>query len=201
VLLAALCGLPAATLAANHFVENFDTLTNGYAANYAVLPSGTWWVSNVFAEVAAESRGGTGHAARINDDIVRAHLTTPAVDSVGTVSFYYRELNSGGGTFKVQKSVAGGSFSDVASQAFAGTTYVGYTATVNDASSSIRIRILNDNQLGHLIIDDMTVTDYASAPSNEPPIRRPSATRPRRKPFRCSFPSRPRTPWIMIRSR
>ncbi|MBU1693151.1 MAG: hypothetical protein KKC51_04225 [Verrucomicrobia bacterium] len=169
-LLAALCWVPGAVFAANHFVESFDTLSCAYADTTTVLPSGTWTVNNVYNEEAVASRGGTGHAARINDDISGAHLTTPALDTVGTVSFYYRELNTGGGTFKVQKSAGGGSFSDVTSQAFSGTNFTFYSVDVNDASSAINIRILNDNNPGHLIIDDMTVTDYASAPSNEPPI-------------------------------
>ena len=156
--------------AANHFVETFDTLSCVYTDTSTVLPSGTWTLNNVFSETATESRGGTGHAARINDDIAGAHLTTPVLNSVGTVSFYYRELNSGGGTFKVQKSVSGGTFTDVGSQAFSGTTYTFYTVDVNDSSSSIAIRILNDNQKGHLIIDDMTVTDYGGAPATNPPV-------------------------------
>lgn len=69
-LLAALCWVPGAVFAANHFVESFDTLSCAYADTTTVLPSGTWTVNNVYNEEAVASRGGTGHAAQIG----RAHV-------------------------------------------------------------------------------------------------------------------------------
>ncbi|HRZ13815.1 MAG TPA: hypothetical protein P5567_15335 [Kiritimatiellia bacterium] len=160
--------LPA--LAADHFVENFDTFTNAsYLTGALVLSSGTWTGLSVLGETASASRGGTGRAVRINDDTAGAQLATPALDTVGTVSFYWRELNAGGGTFRVQKSVAGGAYTDVGTLVYTGTTFTLYSTNVNDSSSAIRIRILNDNQYGHLIIDDMTVTDYSAGSTNTPP--------------------------------
>ncbi|MBP7828297.1 MAG: hypothetical protein KA248_00115 [Kiritimatiellae bacterium] len=171
ILAAALCGRPCSLFAADHFVENFDTFTNGsYITGNVLLSSGTWTGLSVLGEAASASLGGTGRAVRINDDTAGAQLATPALDTVGTVSFYWRELNTGGGTFRVQKSVAGGAYTDVGTLVYTGTTFTLYSTNVNDASSAIRIRILNDNQYGHLIIDDMTVTDYSAGSTNTPPV-------------------------------
>jgi type II secretory pathway pseudopilin PulG len=41
-----------------------------------------------------------------------------------------------------------------------GENYTLFSTEVNDTSSSVRIQIVNDNQAGHLIIDDFTVTQY-----------------------------------------
>ncbi len=155
--------------AADHFVETFDTFPSAYMTGDVALPSGTWNALQVYGEAVSASRGGTGSAARINDDTPNAQLTTPALLTVGNVSFYYRELNNGGGTFKVQKSIAGGTFTDVDSHTYSGLIYQFYTVNVNDGSADVRIRILSNSNPGHLIIDDMTVTDFIVS-SNSPPF-------------------------------
>ena len=152
---------------ADNWTENFDSgLPTGYTEgpNTTITLSGRIWTSTaVIAETAAASRGGSGSAVRINDDIPAAHITTPALNTIGTVSFYYRELNSGGGTFKIQKSTDGSTFTDVASQTYSGNTFTLFSFDVNDASTTIYIRILSNNNAGHLIIDDFSVTDYTAS--------------------------------------
>ncbi len=152
---------------ADNWTENFNTgMPGGYTAgpNTVITLSGRNWTSNaVIGEAAGASRGGTGSAARINDDRAGAHLTTPALNTIGTVSFYYRELNSGGGTFQVQTSTDGTTFSTVASQAYSGTTYNLFSLAIDNAAPTIYIRILSDNNPGHLVIDDFSVTDYVAA--------------------------------------
>jgi predicted membrane protein len=153
--------------AANHFVESFTGSfnTSSYNSGTVVLGSGSWDYSQIRGELAANSYGAIGGAARLNKLIVGgSYLVTPSVNTVGTVSFYYRELNSGGGTFKVQKSINGGAFADVGTQAFSGTAYALYTLTIDDANNTIRIKILSDNNAGFLIVDEVTVTSLVTDP-------------------------------------
>jgi hypothetical protein len=150
---------------ATHFTESFSDLANSYTNGDVTLPSGTWNLTAIYGESSNNSYGGTGKAARFNDDTPNAQLTTPSVNSVGTISFYYRELNSGGGTFEVFKSIDGGSWTSIATQSFSGTTYQLYSFDVNDASNNIRLKIENDDNPGHLIVDELTLTDYTGSPT------------------------------------
>ncbi len=151
----------------NHFTEEFTDLPNSYTSGDYSLPSGQWNLTAVVGESASASYNGTGKAARINDDISMAQLTTPSVNGIGSISFYYRELNSGGGTFLVQKSVDGGSWETIGSQSFSGQTYTFYSLSINDPSNNIRIRVLSDDNPGHLIIDVLTLSVLPSG--NTPP--------------------------------
>lgn len=141
--------------------EDFNTMTGSYSVSSRNLSSGTWTFSQAYAESSGNSRGNSGSACRINDDINNAHATTPTITSgVGTVSFYYRALNNDDGTFDLQISVDGGSFTTLASQNYSGSTYTLFTHTVNNASTDIRLRVLNDDQAGHVIIDDFEATAF-----------------------------------------
>lgn len=153
-----------------HFTESFTSTPfspTAYTNGPGTLSSGTWDYQQIKQEsITANAYGGTGGAARLNRLIATtgSYLITPSVNSVGTISFYYRELNSGGGTFKVQKSINGGAYTDIGTQAFSGTTYSLYTVTINDASNNIRIKILSLNNPGFLIVDEVTVTNYDITP-------------------------------------
>ena len=76
--------------------ENFDTgLAGSYTTGNQVLNSGTWYTQDVYNEFAGNSR--SGRSARLDDDTNGANLTSPVINSgVGEISFWYRELNSGG---------------------------------------------------------------------------------------------------------
>ncbi|MGB0456983.1 MAG: hypothetical protein ACPGGH_01530, partial [Chitinophagales bacterium] len=144
---------------AQPWTEDFNTgLAGSYTTGTQTLSSGTWSTVVVFRESSSNSRGGSGAAARINDDIAGASLTTPALNTVGTVEFWYRELSSGGGTFDLQTSTDGTNFTTVASQAYSGTTYTQFSYDINSSESVIYVRILSDDNPGHLIIDDFSVT-------------------------------------------
>lgn len=143
--------------------EDFTNLSLGSYTNRDFTLNGlTWNGTQVIQESSTNSNGGTGKALRINDDKAGAQLTTPSLNSPQNISFYYRELNSGGGTFLVQKSVDGGAFVDVCTQAFSGKSFTQYSCAINETSSNVKLRILNDNNPGHLIIDDIEVTCQAS---------------------------------------
>jgi endonuclease I len=147
--------------------ENFDTgLASSYTTGTQTLSSGDWYTTDVFAEASSDARGGTGSAARINDDSNGASLRTPALSTVGNITFWYRELNSGGGTFNIEKSYDGSTWTNVTSQAFSGATYTEFSYDINDGSNPVYIRIVNDNQAGHLIIDDFCwIAYFGSTPA------------------------------------
>ncbi len=143
--------------------ETFDTgLAATYTTGNLTLTSGVWNAVSVYQEAASASYGGSGSAARINDDTLGACLRTPALNTAGTITFWYRELTSGGGDFVLQKSYDDSVWVDVATQAFSGTTYVMYSNDVSDAASTIYLRVLNDNHPGHLIVDQMEITAYGA---------------------------------------
>ncbi|PZD77014.1 T9SS type A sorting domain-containing protein [Mesonia sp. K7] len=153
------------TLKSNgQITENFDSgLAATYTTGNQTLSSGVWQTADVFQESGGNSRGGVGHAARLNDDTSDASLTTPQLtNGVGDISFWYRELNSGGGTFDVQISTDSSTFTTITSQVFAGTTFQEFTFSMNNSGNSLYIRIVNDNQSGHLIIDDFSATAFGS---------------------------------------
>ncbi|MBI5539548.1 MAG: hypothetical protein HY951_05780, partial [Bacteroidia bacterium] len=154
---------------ATHFTELFNDITfntTSYTSGTITLTSGSWDYDNIKGEISANSYGAIGGAARLNKLITAgSFLITPSVNSVGTVSFYYRELNSGGGTITIQKSINGGAFTTIGTQSFSGTTYSLYSLNVNDASNNIRIKILSINNTGFLILDNITLTDFVVGPA------------------------------------
>lgn len=145
--------------------EDFDSPSwSSYRTGTVNFASGTWDMKEVFRGTGGEDRTGTA-GCRINDNKSGAHLTTPALSGgVGVYSFYYKELNSGGGTFEILKSIDGGStFTSVGTQSFSGTSWQAYSITVNEGAAGVMIRIENDNNDGHLIIDEVSWTGYASS--------------------------------------
>ena len=161
ILLVGLLSFLATGLSFGQLTENFDTgLSGSYTTGSQTLNSGVWTTANVYQESSTNAR--SGYAARLNDDKPESSLTTPEINSgVGEISFWYRELNSGGGTFKVQVSSDGTNFSDVDAQTYSGSTYSQYTYTLNQ-SGTVYIKILIENQSGHLIIDDFSTTAFTA---------------------------------------
>lgn len=152
-----------------HFTESFTSTPfspTTYTDGSGVLISGTWDYAQIRAETSANSYLATGGAARLNRNIATtgSYLISPAVNTVGTISFWYRELNTGGGTITIQKSINGGTYTTIGTQTFSGTTYNEYSITINDISNNIRIKILSLNNPGFLIIDEITITDYSIGP-------------------------------------
>ncbi len=161
--------------------EDFNTgLASSYTTGTQTLSSGDWYTADVFQETSDDSYGSSGHAARLNDDTPGASLRTPALNTVGNVTFYYRELNSGGGTFSLQKSTNGTDFTEITTQTFSGNTFTEFSYDINDDSNPIYIRIENDDQAGHLIIDEFCWTSYSGSSNDSDAdvtsITQPSAT-------------------------
>ncbi len=143
-----------------HFSEDFEwgNQTSFLEGDFS-LASGRWNFHQAGSFSLGTPRSGSKCMA-INANLVGAQITTPIVDSLGSISFYYYQRN-GAATdeFLIQKSVAGAAFETMATQNYnVGESYTLYSLTLNDTTSAIRIRVLNDNQAGQLIIDDLTLT-------------------------------------------
>ena len=140
--------------------EGFESgLAGSYTTGSQSLGSGTWQTMNIFPESASNSRTGS-KAARFNDNKSESSLTTPQLSGVGEISFWYRELNSGGGTILIQTSTDGNTFSTITTQNYSGQTYTSFTYTIN-TSATIYIKIMINNEDGHLIVDDFSTTSYS----------------------------------------
>ncbi|MBT5314797.1 MAG: T9SS type A sorting domain-containing protein [Candidatus Marinimicrobia bacterium] len=145
-----------------HFTEDFESASgSSYFEGDLPLSSGVWNASQAGNFTLGIPRSGT-QCLTINDDAQGAHITTPAVNTLGTVSFYYYQRNGApSDQFQVLKFSNGSGFELVSTQNYnVGENYTLFSVEVNDTSSSVRIQIVNDNQAGHLIIDDFTVTQY-----------------------------------------
>ncbi len=158
-----------------HFFEDFESAGgSSYIDGEITLPSGVW-----SAYQAGNFSLGTPYSGdaclSINDDKSGAHITTPAVNGLGLISFYYYQRNgSATDEFQVLKSVDGGAFELVATQSYnVGESYTFYSLMIEDSSTSIRMKIMNDDQSGHLILDDLTVTAYAPVGTASEPVQTP----------------------------
>jgi len=155
-----------------HFVEGFESWT-GNASSYfegdILLSSGSWNVYKAGNFTLSDPPYNGDYTIAINDESQGAHITTPPVNTLGTISFYYRQRNGAGSDeFQLQKSDNGAAFELVSTHSyFVGSTYTLFSAVLNDTSSSVRVRIVNDNQAGHLIIDDFAVTPYDAVSIDE----------------------------------
>ncbi|MBN2777571.1 MAG: putative Ig domain-containing protein [Bacteroidales bacterium] len=151
--------------------ENFDDQTSGsYLTSFNCSISGTWTALQAGNFGLGTDRSAPSCVA-INDDITGAHITTPDLNTCGTVSFYYyARSGSASDQFELQVSENGGAFVTVDTYVYGGTTappYALYSFDVNSSASQVNIRVLNDHQDSHLIIDDFSVTTY-SAVTNYP---------------------------------
>ncbi|NQV15449.1 endonuclease [bacterium] len=145
-----------------HFVEGFETGGgNGYIDGDFTLESGIWNAYQAGNFTLGTPNSGNFCIA-INDDQSDAHLTTPSVNTLGNISFYYYQRNgSATDAFQILKSSNGGTFVTVTIQSYnVGESYTHFSYPVNDTAASVRIKILNDNQSAHLIIDDISMTSY-----------------------------------------
>lgn len=159
-----------------HFVEGFEASSgSSYIDGNFTLSSGSWNAYQAGNFTLGTPRTGSKCIA-INDDKSGAHLTTPPVNTLGTISFYYYQRSGGASdVFRVEKSINGAAFELVTTQNYnVGATYTLFTTEVNDTSASVRMRIVNDDQSAHLIIDDLTVTRYEPVSVEETTQSNPS---------------------------
>ena len=147
------------------WTEDFETEGGSdYYTGNVIVNGRTWSAKDAGNFDYGASTMGT-IAFVINDDKFGAHITSPALNTCGTVSFKYayRSGNSSN-VFKLQYSTDGSSFTDLDTHtlgASANVSYVNYSYSVNINSAIVYIRILSDNQDAHLFIDDYQVTNYS----------------------------------------
>ncbi len=153
------------------WTENFDdNHSSSYGTTFTFGISGTWTCQDAGNFAYANTNMGS-YAFTINDDKTGAQITTPALNSCGTVSFQYAYKNgNSSNVFVLQKSTDGTTFTDLDTHtlgASANLNYVNYSYDVNDASATLYIRVLSDHQNAHLFIENFTVSNYAgSGPDN-----------------------------------
>jgi len=152
---------------AQPWTENFDTQAAGtYGTGTITINSRVWTRQDAGNFSYANTNMGS-YAFTINDDEPGAHITTPSLNTCGTVSFKYAYINgNSSNVFKLQKSTDGTNFSDLETHtlgASSNLSYVDYSYDVNDASSTVYIRILSDKQNAHLFIEDFSVAAFAAS--------------------------------------
>ncbi|MFH0864676.1 MAG: T9SS type A sorting domain-containing protein [Bacteroidota bacterium] len=157
-----------------HFTESFTSPnfpTSSWTNGTFTLSSGNWDVEYAMGLDATNAYNSSGGAVKINR-YLESYITTPEVNSVGTVSFYYRNFSTvlGGGTVKVQKSINNGAFTDITTIDFTSVaTYTFCSVTVNDASSNIKIRIYCPySNSSFLCVDEIMITDMGQTLAANP---------------------------------
>ncbi len=163
IFLVVIMTLSVSNVFADTWTETFDDQTSGSYGSTAIEIGGRSWTRSDAGNFSYANSYAGSYGFTINDDKAGAHITTPVLASIGTVSFKYA-YRSGNSTnvFVLQKSTNGTDFTDLDTHTLGESSeenYVDYSFEVNDASSTIYIRILSDNQNAHLFIDDFTVTD------------------------------------------
>ncbi len=150
--------------------EDFDNQSsNNYTTTSYSCNTGTWTCSDAGNfDYCNSTMGSPGFT--INDDKSGAQITTPALNTCGTVTFNYAYKNgNSSNVFELQTSTDGSSFTTVDTHTLtsaADETWVSYSFDVNSSDNPIYIRVLSDNQNAHLFIDDFCWTDYTpSTPS------------------------------------
>ncbi len=113
--------------------------------------------------------GHTGVCIAINDDKSGAYITTPSMNTCAEISFYcWDRAGATSDSLSVQKSVNGGAFVEVASYVYGDiSSWTQISFPINESASDVKIRIVNDNQPGHLMIDDFCWTPLGSSASND----------------------------------
>ncbi|MCF8367650.1 MAG: fibronectin type III domain-containing protein [Bacteroidales bacterium] len=151
------------------WTENFDTQSSNSYGSTTITINGRDWTRQDAGNFAYANTYMGSYAFTINDDNAGAHITTPVLNTCGTVGFKYAYINgSSDNVFVLQKSTDGTSFTNLETHTLgtgANLTYVDYSFDVNDASTSLYIRILSDNQNAHLFVEDFYVTDYSGGGS------------------------------------
>jgi endonuclease I len=153
------------------WIEPFEEDTNwggSYYVGTVTFPSGDWDFNYVFLEGPVDTPYEGVQSVRLKDGTADASLTTPYINGVDSISFYYRSYRADTSLFIVQKSVNNGPFENITTQAYSQTTYDLFSYKVDDPSDNVRIRILNDNQPERLCIDYFKVVQFPSEPPSAP---------------------------------
>lgn len=147
--------------------ENFDSQSSGTYGTGIITINGKDWTRQDAGNFAYANSNMGSYAFTINDDKSGAHITTPALNTCGTVSFKYAYINGNStNVFNLQTSTDGTNFTTVDTRtlgASANLSYVTYSYSVNSSNATTYVRILSDNQNAHLFIEDFEVTAFASS--------------------------------------
>jgi endonuclease I len=143
-----------------HIQEGFSTTS---------LPTG--WSGDVYFN----STANIGNLSGVNGAGFNAnnkYLQTPSMNGVGTLSFWMKgSAASSAISFKVQKSVGGAAFTDLATYPKPHTTTaVEQTVVVNDNSANIVLKFVAYDRTGNSIyLDDIQVTTFSGGTPEIPP--------------------------------
>ncbi len=166
--------LISSNLLADTWTEDFQSNPSTTYSATSVTISGRVWTKVEAGNFSYANTSAGSYGFTINDDKAGAHITTPALNTIGTVSFKYAFINgSDTNVFVLQKSTNGTDFTSLDTHtlgASANQSYVDYSFDVNDASTTVYIRVLSDYQNAHLFIDDFSVTDYSAGGNASPSI-------------------------------
>ncbi len=162
--------LPLLAGAANLINENFQSWTSqqSYGDYTQAGAGGTWYASNcIISPTAAANGTGSSGFVQMNGAGTSA-LTLPSVNSVGTVTVNFRVSSTSGASLTLQKSVGGGAFSTlVIWNTGLSLTCQTFVVDVNDGSSDIRLRFVDDGTRANYL-HDVIVTDYAGGGGDDP---------------------------------
>ena len=150
-----------------NWTEDFESNPSTTYGASDVTISGRVWTKNQAGNFSYANSNAGSYGFTINDDKSNAHITTPELNTCGTVSFKYAYINgSSSNVFQLQISTDGTNFSTLDTHtlgASSNLTYTDYSYNVNNLSTTVFIRILSDDQSGHLFIDDFSVTDFSGS--------------------------------------
>ena len=153
----------------DNWTEDFETNPSTNYGDVSVDINGRTWTKEQAGNFGFGNSTVGSYAFTINDDKVGAHITTPVLNTCGTVSFQYAYKNGNpDNVFKLQKSTDGTIWSDLDEHTLtiaSDQTLTDYSFDVNESSATVYIRILSDDQNAHLFIDNFTVSDYSSSPT------------------------------------
>ena len=146
------------------WVEDFENPVNYGSSYYIGTPTfdtGEWYVNYVYLVPSNENPYEGFHELRIENGRTNAGITTPHINGVDSISFYYRSYNAGSSSFILQKSINDGPFVNIHTQSYPNDTFSQFSYKVNDTSDNIKIRILNDNQANRLCVDYFKVVTFS----------------------------------------
>ncbi len=146
-----------------NWTEDFNNNTNGYGTGTININGRTWSRSDAgnfgYGNTVMGNRAFT-----INDDKSNAHITTPLLNTCGTVTFDYAYVNgNSSNVFQLQVSTDGTNFTTIDTKTLGPASdemYVSYSYDINNSSATTYVRILSNNQNAHLFIDNFTVTSF-----------------------------------------
>lgn len=150
------------------YTQDFDSSwgTSGYDT-YAITGSqGENWIVDQGLREGSNVYEGS-YSCRLDDGGTQ-YLTSPSIDGIGNVTFYYRHWDGSPSLdFSVEKSNDGNTWTEISSfSSFSNTSYQEFNQDVNDENAHY-VRVKSDGS-ERLIIDSFSITSYAGSIDPEP---------------------------------